>query len=189
MTPTERFWSRVDRSAGPDACWPWTGAVFSATGYGQATTIRDLPCSPASASTAAHRQAWLLTNGDPGSHTSPTGRLLTNRIMHRCPGGANRLCCNPAHLVVGTDRDNAADRERDGTTVRGSSVRVAVLSEVDVEDALAEHARGVSAYALAKRYGVSRSTMASALHGETWGHVAPHLSRRQRQAPHARRVA
>jgi hypothetical protein len=29
----ERYWSKVDKSGGPDACWPWT-AGRSAGGYG-----------------------------------------------------------------------------------------------------------------------------------------------------------
>jgi hypothetical protein len=33
MKTAARFWSKVDRSGGPDACWPWTAGMFS-TGYG-----------------------------------------------------------------------------------------------------------------------------------------------------------
>src|SRR5438874_974236 len=28
------FWSKVDKSGGPDACWPWTGCI-NAWGYGK----------------------------------------------------------------------------------------------------------------------------------------------------------
>lgn len=30
---TELFWARVDRSAGPDNCWPWQGSRVS-SGHG-----------------------------------------------------------------------------------------------------------------------------------------------------------
>lgn len=33
-TVEERFWAKVDRSSGPDACWPWT-ASLTTFGYGQ----------------------------------------------------------------------------------------------------------------------------------------------------------
>ena len=31
--PEVRFWARVNREAGPDACWPWIGGK-TGTGYG-----------------------------------------------------------------------------------------------------------------------------------------------------------
>lgn len=33
----ERFWPKVDKSGGPDACWPWLGGI-NGDGYG---FIRD----------------------------------------------------------------------------------------------------------------------------------------------------
>jgi hypothetical protein len=33
-TLEERFWNKVDKSAGPDASWPWTASTRSG-GYGQ----------------------------------------------------------------------------------------------------------------------------------------------------------
>lgn len=51
------FWSKVDQSAGPTACWPWRNGL-SAKGYGRATLNgRRL---------AGSRAAWILTHGDPG---------------------------------------------------------------------------------------------------------------------------
>ena len=55
---------RIDRSAGPDACWPWELSTGS-HGYGQ---------------------AW--------------------DVDHVCH---NRLCCNPSHLRLLTNRENARD--------------------------------------------------------------------------------
>ena len=48
------FWSRVDQSAGPDACWPWT-ACKRPNGYGAVSWQgRD---------GGAHRVAFLLSGG------------------------------------------------------------------------------------------------------------------------------
>ena len=89
----ETFWARVERSAGPDGCWPWTGCV-DANGYGwlmwQGRRSR------------AHRVALAL-DGRP----CPAG--LVGRHLCNTP-----RCCNPAHLAVGTQRDNAQDRVRAG---------------------------------------------------------------------------
>jgi hypothetical protein len=80
MTRHEReaFWTRVDRAAGPGACWPWTGPK-DGDGYGLAyvdgRTIR------------AHRLAWRLAG-------HPLAEGLT--LDHVC---RRRACCNPWHLT------------------------------------------------------------------------------------------
>jgi HNH endonuclease len=76
-----RFWGKVDRSGGPDACWPWTASRKE--GYGQFWTNREHNPIP-----RAHRVAYELTHGE-----IPEGHL----VHHLCE---NRLCVNPAHLVA-----------------------------------------------------------------------------------------
>jgi hypothetical protein len=83
MNP-ETFWSKVDRSAGPDGCWPWLGARKDA--YGSVDR-----------SDRAHRAAFQLSGG-----VIPPGQL----VRHLCH---NTLCCNPAHLAAGTHADNMHD--------------------------------------------------------------------------------
>lgn len=82
----QRFWEKVDRSGGPEACWPWT-AYIARTGYGMFTV-------EAGWVTTAHRIAWELTR-DP----VPPGRQLD----HLC---RNRSCVNPAHLEPVSSREN-----------------------------------------------------------------------------------
>jgi len=85
-----RFWSKVDQSGGPDACWPFNGAKHK-FGYGmfQVSTGR---CD------GAHRVAYRLTYG-----SIPEGLL----IRHHCD---NPSCCNPIHLLPGTYADNMQDK-------------------------------------------------------------------------------
>lgn len=84
------FWRYVDSSAGPDECWPWTGAR-QASGYGR---LRRGPLGDRH-SLIAHRVAYELTHGD----GSAEGLL----VLHACD---RPWCCNPAHLMAGTHVDN-----------------------------------------------------------------------------------
>lgn len=85
----EMFWSRVDKAAGPDACWPWTGAKHF-RGYGA--------CAPGYGDCRAHRVSWLYTHG-----SLPKGL----GVLHKCD---NPICVNPAHLYLGDQKANAADK-------------------------------------------------------------------------------
>jgi len=83
-SPGSSFWQFVDRSGGPNACWPWMRGPYS-NGYG------------IWGHTGAHRVALRLCGME-----LPPGALA----CHRC---ANKRCCNPGHLYAGDNRSNALD--------------------------------------------------------------------------------
>lgn len=155
-----RFWSKVDTSAGPDGCWPWTAAIL-ATGYGGFKYRGKM--------TKAHRVAYELFHGSLGDRLA----------LHRCD---NPPCVNPTHLFAGTHADNAADRNRKGRQSvgnrvayerrpRGSAHPDAKLTEEHVREIRSQLGVGVSLQALATLYGVTKSTIHHIAKGKTWRHV------------------
>lgn len=91
----ERFWSKVNRSGGPDACWPWTGWIKD-NGYGHAGAGHNQ-------STYAHRRAYALVIG-PIPALAELDHTCHNADPS-CVGGPtcqHRRCANPAHLEAVT---------------------------------------------------------------------------------------
>ena len=88
------FWSRVDQSAGPGACWPWTGSRnVRRRGYGQVRFGNNVP-------EGAHRVAYKLAVGP-----IPEGMTIDHV---RARGCVTTACCNPAHLEAVTLAENIA---------------------------------------------------------------------------------
>lgn len=164
---TERFWAKVNRG-GADSCWEWTASTFR-DGYGQ-IKIRGRNLK-------AHRVAFWLGHGvDPDA-------LL---VCHSCDRPS---CCNPAHLFLGTPRDNTLDckakgrlntaagplhrsRTKPESVARGERVAGAVLTA----DAVSEIRRlyavgGISQQRIADRFGVTREAVSSIVRGKNWKHV------------------
>lgn len=149
---SDRFWSKVDRSGGPDACWPWM-AYRQPKGYGIARHDGRLEL--------AHRVAWMLENGP-----IPDGLCA----LHKCD---NRPCANPSHLFLGTNVDNVRDRDAKGRggSARGERNRHAKLSASDIPWIRAWRGAGFMERVIAAEYGVSQATVSSVSRRTTWEHV------------------
>lgn len=89
------FFERVEVGA-PDECWRWKLSVGS-HGYGQWWPRRGSADPTFDRNWLTHRLSWFL-------HRGPIPPRWT--IDHRC---RNRRCCNPAHLRLTTNVDNATD--------------------------------------------------------------------------------
>lgn len=151
MRDVEKFLARVDRSAGREACWLWTGAK-TALGYGQMYTREGKMVK-------AHRVALAVAND----------RAPELDVLHSCD---NPTCVNPAHLREGTHQDNMNDKVSRSRQVRGVRQVKARLSPDIVVSIRSAHAAGESLSALARRHKVGISTVFGVVHRETWKHVA-----------------
>jgi DNA-binding CsgD family transcriptional regulator len=154
----DRLWRQI-KIGGPDECWPWTSRS-NVKGYG---VISEGGRS--SKKLLAHRAVWLVTNGPlpdlPGHHGAV--------VMHSCD---NRLCCNPAHLLVGSQGDNVVDMDRKGRRVnaqlKGSQHHNAKLTESDV---IAIRADTRSQRAIASEFGISRQNVRFIKRRLAWKHI------------------
>lgn len=131
----ERFWSKVDKR-GPDECWPWLG-MKTDKGYGRFSIGSSLYVSTRVAFTLANKR-------DPGN-------LF---VCHACD---NPGCCNPAHLWLGTNKDNCEDRCRKG--------RHCKLTREQVETIMSSP---MTCTELGKEFGVARETVSGIRRGLGW---------------------
>ena len=94
-----RFWAKVDKTRLDSGCWIWIG-MKQPNGYGRFRIAgRNFP---------AHRVSFVLAGG-----TFDRGPIVLHGPCNR------RDCVNPLHLSSGTQKQNIADKERDGTVARG----------------------------------------------------------------------
>ncbi len=85
----QAFWSKVDIKS-ENECWKFKG--HKNYDYGSYRKIGS-----GGSPIPAHRYAWELAYGE-----IPKGKV----IRHSCD---NPLCCNPKHLLCGTQQDNIMD--------------------------------------------------------------------------------
>ncbi len=95
-----RFWSKV-RVERPTECWPWTGG-HGDKGHGRFKIAGKL----VSAHVFAYEYFFGQIPDMPGYHGAV--------VRHRCD---NPPCCNPAHLLAGTQASNVADMVARGRSI------------------------------------------------------------------------
>lgn len=158
VPPEERFWAKVDRSGGREACWPWR-ASRKAKGYGSFRLNGVV--------VQASRAAYEFTHGP-----LPAGM----QALHRCD---NPPCCNPDHLFPGTNADNVQDKVFKGrqaggakTAILGERHGMAKLTAEDVREIRRMVAAGALQREAAARFGIRDNTVSKIVARKSWGHVA-----------------
>lgn len=149
-TNKERLLPKVN-TQNPSDCWEWGGAR-DRRGYGRLNILGK--------TALAHRISWEAFRGP-----IPDG-------LHVCHSCDNPPCINPAHLFLGTDRDNirdaAAKNRLAPSRARGEMHRKARLTEEDVR---AIRGSAESNGQLAERYKVSKGAIKGVRTRKNWRHV------------------
>jgi len=154
---TDRLWKKVRRGE-PSECWLFIGKVIRG-GYGRISVPSGVP--EKSRMVSAHRVAYQSAHGP-----IPDGMS----VCHRCDVP---LCCNPAHLFVGTQAENNRDRDVKGRQVgpHGEKNGNRRFSEPQVVGMLRLHASGLSLAEIAWLFDTNKSSVSDICRGRTWAHL------------------
>lgn len=134
----------------PNGCVVWTGAIGSHGRYGI--------CRAMGRHWLAHRLAYTIFVSE-----IPDGM----NVCHHCDNG---LCVRPEHLFLGTQKDNVHDMENKLRSKHpsGAAHGRAKLTESDVSEIRSLGSAGLSQREIAKKFGVSKFTIARIVNGKGW---------------------
>lgn len=137
----------------PNGCWEFIGAISD--GYGSIRYNGRVH--------KAHRVSWELEKGPIPSELC---------VLHSCD---NTVCCNPAHLFLGTKKDNSDDMIAKGRDyhdpewVRGELNGHAKLIEEDVLQIRIMLENGYTQQSIADIFNVSREAITRINTRKNWG--------------------
>ena len=142
------FYRRIDIRT-DDECWRWIGKVQSRTrGYLTVDGKRWL----------AHRLMYAITFDDPGSYV----------VRHTCD---TPNCCNPNHMILGTQLDNIKDRQDRNRQTRGANHPKAKLTVDDVKTIRDLAMQGISQKTLATQFNIGVRQISYIVKRENWKHI------------------
>lgn len=151
----KRFWSKVRKIEGADACWVWRGS-WRGNGYGAFKadeTVFD-----------SHVYSWRLANN---GMVIPEGKV----VMHTCDV---RPCVRPDHLVLGTPSDNMMDAREKGRldfNMGENNFRAVLNPDLVREIRRLKKNHGLGYVAIGRMLGVSKWAARQVIRGKTWKHV------------------
>lgn len=153
--PIDRLWERI-RKAGEDDCWPWIGQLSVPNHTGFQYGHFWLTVERRYVNFKAHRLIWALDR-----RQNPMGKV----IRHTCD---NPLCCNPKHMVSGTQIDNVRDKVERNRQRQGADVNTAKLTPNDVRAIRASRKGNAE---LGRIYGLNASNIYLIRRGDKWKSV------------------
>jgi hypothetical protein len=157
-----RFWEKVVIGT-QDECWGWT-ASKDRYGYGWFSYKSNTETQKAK-TVSAHRYSAELKYGDLGDKL----------VRHTCD---NRLCVNPAHLVLGTPADNSVDMIARNRSLVGEKNHNSALTDTQALEILNKYETEKAAKRLygaleriATEYGVKKQVIYKITSRQTYKHL------------------
>ena len=139
------FWSHIDRRS-PNECWPWVGRSWN----GERDASYGMAAGPDGRQMGAHRAAFWFASGRP-----PGAGMV---IRHTCDC---RPCCNPAHLIEGTQADNSRDAAERGR----------LKTKLAPQQVASIYAAAGTLREIGHQFGVSLEMVRKIKAGESWAHL------------------
>jgi len=154
-TLSNRFWKHVDIGE-IDDCWDWKHKI-RANGYGRFNvTGKDKKGFNAS------RLAYML-------HHDIDHLEHDIFVCHKCD---NRLCCNPNHLFLGTNKENMQDMRNKGRSARGERNGQAKLTDEQILSIRELWETGnYTQRKIGEMLSIAQSTVHGIVHHKRWKHI------------------
>jgi hypothetical protein len=152
---TDKFWSLVVKGRNPEDCWTWTGST-NGSGYGRTSIATKHYGKILIQLTGTHRISWELCRG-----SIPKGFV----VCHHCD---NKICVNPNHLFIGTQRENIQDCARKNRIRFGERNNTTKLTYDQVLEIKKRRRRGEKMRCLAEEFGLCESTVYRIMSGTIW---------------------
>jgi hypothetical protein len=143
----KNFWDKVNILDDEQACWEWMGMTDGGAGYGRLQENGHI--------VQAHRKAWEISNDE----KIPEGLV----VRHTCD---NPKCCNPNHLLLGTQQQNMQDK-----IARKVLNAPHKLTEQDVLAIYKLHQQGNSNGTIARMYNVTIMNISCIVNGKSWRYL------------------
>ena len=142
-----RFFNKVDKTGD---CWLWIGSTYIC-GYGRMSWNGKTQSS--------HRISWKLKFGE-----IPNNLF----VLHKCD---EKLCVNPDHLFLGTQRDNILDLVKKGRNAKHHSRKWKQLRKRSIIRIRKLYEEFKNYSKIANIYKVSRVTIMNVVKRKTWKHI------------------
>lgn len=143
-----------------NGCWLWKRSRKGSGGYGQIHLEKHTSRKQRDIPKRVHRVSYAVFIGE-----IPEGL----DVLHKCDV---RHCCNPDHLFLGADKDNALDMVKKSRSTKGRFTGIlnhkAKLCGQDIERIFILNSQGFSNRYIASRFGVWHTTIGRILSGKTW---------------------
>lgn len=137
----QRFWEKVDIKSSSE-CWNWKAGISNY--YGR-FSFNSKPIK-------SNRMAYILSTGQ-----DPKDKV----IRHTCD---NKLCCNPCHLISGTQQDNVND-------AYDRKIGRHKLTKMEIRGIRIMRKGGLTLQEIADVFNVTRVNIHKIVTRKTWKHI------------------